>query len=76
MFPRPADRPRAGALDLWLTRRAIHQSPQPASRPPSLARPRSSLSAWTPGVSSDGQVIERRPAQPYSDLATSTRKGM
>ena len=36
--------------------------------------PRSSLSAWTLGVSSDSQVIERRSAQPHSGLATSALK--
>jgi len=33
------------------------------------------LSAWTLGVSSDSQVIERRSAQPHSGSATSALKG-
>ena len=37
--------------------------------------PRSLLSAWTLGVFSDSQVIERRSAQPHSGLATSALKG-
>jgi len=43
------------------------------SRP--WVRPRSLLSAWTLGVFSDSQVIERRSAQPHSGLATSALKG-